>query len=355
MSPNEAKNRLDLIINKSRVDLYKPIQVAETLRNSRLHDNVDFESLETYRRISKSWRDEVTRRLLEKVCTSSAKFQDDIWNDSACHQEVMRALDNENRRTNGAVERYIYLRFQNRQETVGSVITYIYNNNRTSFRLENLLDLFIQSPGIKRSIDKAYEIVTHSLLETVVCGLEAKVTIEIPQRRREMVVEFEDLSLVLLGVSADNLVNKIDAHIYRVGVTNAADRGLDMWANFGPAVQVKHLSLNPEMVNTIVDQVESDHVVVVCKDSDRTVIETITSQIGWGQRVRGIITEINLLHWYEKCLRGRFSTELGDGLLERLQHGFLAEFPHNTRIGEFIEERSYNTISLDEVWSLPDT
>ena len=37
---------------------------------------------------------------------------------------------------------------------------------------------------------------------------------------------------------------KSKANINRIGVTNAADRGLDMWANFGPAIQIKHLSLN---------------------------------------------------------------------------------------------------------------
>ena len=44
------------------------------------------------------------------------------------------------------------------------------------------------------------------------------------------------------------------AHIYRVGVTNAADRGLDMWANFGPAIQVKHLTLDSNATQMIVDQ-----------------------------------------------------------------------------------------------------
>ena len=36
---------------------------------------------------------------------------------------------------------------------------------------------------------------------------------------------------------------KQDARVYRVGVTNAADRGLDMYSNWGPAIQIKHLSL----------------------------------------------------------------------------------------------------------------
>ena len=38
----EAKKRLDSIIKKARVDLYKPIQIAEVLRYSRLGLNKDF-------------------------------------------------------------------------------------------------------------------------------------------------------------------------------------------------------------------------------------------------------------------------------------------------------------------------
>ncbi len=37
----EAKQRLDSIINKGRVDLYKPIQIAEVLHRARLHQDID--------------------------------------------------------------------------------------------------------------------------------------------------------------------------------------------------------------------------------------------------------------------------------------------------------------------------
>lgn len=351
MNACSAKERLDLIIKKSRVDLYKPIQVAETLRHSRLHKDVDFSSLESYRTRSRHWRNDVTRRLLGKVCTSSARFQDDIWNDNAFPTSIITTLNEENLRTDGAVERYIYFKFQERQKTVGSIISYINSSSRQVFHLERLLELFVQSPGIKRSIDKAYEIVTHSLLETVVCSLEAKVTVKVPSHRHGILMEFEDLARVLLGVDSENPSNTIDAHLYRVGVTNAADRGLDMWANFGPAVQVKHLTIDPDKANAIVDQIESDYVVVVCESSDKAVIETIAKQIGWGRRVRGIITEKDLLRWYEKCLRGRFENELGDQLLDRLKQGFLAEFPHIQELSDFLAERSYTEMAISSPWN----
>ena len=52
----EAKARLDLIIAKGRVDLYKPIQVAEVLYRSRTVGDVKPLDPDTYRRQSKQLR-----------------------------------------------------------------------------------------------------------------------------------------------------------------------------------------------------------------------------------------------------------------------------------------------------------
>jgi hypothetical protein len=44
----QAKERLDSIINKGRVDLYKPIQIAEVLRRSRLNGDIVITEISTY-------------------------------------------------------------------------------------------------------------------------------------------------------------------------------------------------------------------------------------------------------------------------------------------------------------------
>lgn len=121
----EAKNRIDAIIKKARVDLYKPIQIAEVLRYSRLHDDIEILNKETYQNKSLRWRDKVTQRLLNKVSTSSARYQHDVWNSTAMPPELLAVLDTENKRTQGGVERYIYLKFSERQETIASIIAYL--------------------------------------------------------------------------------------------------------------------------------------------------------------------------------------------------------------------------------------
>lgn len=93
----QAKARLDLIIAKGRVDLYKPIQIAEVLRRSRLYGDVDVRNVETYRNHSIHWRDAVTDRLVGKHSTSSARYQHDVWNKNAMPPEILSVLDREKR------------------------------------------------------------------------------------------------------------------------------------------------------------------------------------------------------------------------------------------------------------------
>ena len=335
-SVQDAKERLDSLIKKARVDMYKPIQIAEVLRQSRLHGEIDVSVLDTFRNPSLRWRDDVTKRLLGKVSTSSARYQHDVWNETAMPVHFLTTLDKENKRTKGDVERYIYLRFNERQETVAGMIAFIEHTTPRNFSLQELLEKFTRQAGIKRSVDKAYEIVAYSLFETVVSALQATIKVSVPVSSKKILGEFSDLAKVLLGVETGKPSWEADAHIYRVGVTNAADRGLDMWANFGPAIQVKHLTLDGSLAQSIVDQVESDHIVIVCRDADAKVIEVVAKQINWGRRVRGIVSESELIAWYERCMRGENAATLARPLLRRLSDSFKAEFPQAGEMVAFL-------------------
>lgn len=107
ITKEQAKAALDNVIKKSRVHLYKPIQVAEILYRDRVYKDINLLSLEDYRTKSKKWRDEASIVLLGRVSTSSARFQDDLFNENAIPPTVLDVLGKENRRTKGAVEAYI--------------------------------------------------------------------------------------------------------------------------------------------------------------------------------------------------------------------------------------------------------
>ncbi len=57
MNIQEAKQALDKVIDKARVHLYKPIQVAEILHRDRIEKDITLSNLTTYRTTSKKWRD----------------------------------------------------------------------------------------------------------------------------------------------------------------------------------------------------------------------------------------------------------------------------------------------------------
>lgn len=349
----EAKKRLDSIIDKARVDLYKPIQIAEVLHHSRLNPHLlNINDKSTYQNSSLKWRDMVTQQLLGKICTSSARFQHDLWNETAMPPDYLQILDQENRQHLGIVEAYIYSRFQQRQGTVNAIIDYLNNIKPNLFSLTYLLAMFIKESGIRRSIDKAYEIITYALFETIISSLETQITIQIPHHKKELLDSFSDITQVLIGLSSTEQTRTEMAHIYRVGVTNAADRGLDMWANFGIAIQVKHLTLDATLAKEIVNQVESDHIVIVCKNNDAEVIRIITQQIGWGQRVRGIVTESQLIEWYTRCFSEQFIEQLGIPLLTQLRDGFLAEFPQTHSIIGFLNQRQYPSLDHYPLWHI---
>lgn len=151
----QAKVALDAVIKKSRVHLYKPIQIAEILYRDRVFRDIDLLELEDYRTKSKRWRDDVCHVLLGRVCTSSAKFQDDLFNETAIPPVLINELGKENRRTNGGVEAYIYNRFTNKHSQLASALDYCLSSTKESFSVKQFIDSFWSEPGLKRSLVKS--------------------------------------------------------------------------------------------------------------------------------------------------------------------------------------------------------
>ena len=91
----------------------------------------------------------------------------------------------------------------------------------------------------------------------------------------------------------------------------------------------------------------------MCKDSERHVILSLLSQIGWRARIQSIITEIDLIEWYERALTGKFSNQLGDKLIHTFGEEIKNEFPfaENSDFIQFYEERGYHFIE-DDNWKV---
>lgn len=345
-----AKNALDTIIGKGRTHLYKPIQIAEILYHSRKQlAEIEISNLSTYRTTSKHWRDKVSLQLVGSKSTSSARYQDNLFEANAMPPRLLALLDDENKRLNGVVENYIYHRLKERLQDVIDAHTYLAQSSPQSFQLQTFLDYFEQRAGLKRSIDKVYEIVVYALFSTLVDELEAKVTLSLDNPDLDLLADFSLFTHYVLGVSPEQTKITKQAKLYRAGVANAADRGLDMWANFGPVVQVKHLRLDPSRADDMVENIASDELVIVCQTAESDLIRSLLNQVGLP--IKGIITQDNLITWYDLCLI-KYQERMGEKLLYHLNHEFLQEFPILNEILSFLADRNYRPEQLTGFWQL---
>jgi len=348
-SREDAKRALDVVIKKARVHFYKPIQIAEILYRHRTVRDIDLLSVDSYRVKSKEWRDAISLPLLGRICTSSCKYQDDLFSATAIPPDILEMLGRENLRIPGIVESYIYRKFINKYEQLSNALSYCMQSEKSTFSIKKFIDSFWVEPGLRRSIDKIYEIIVYALFQSLSELLDVRVEISINQDKIGILNEFEDFVKKIMAIDISKMKVVQNAKIYRVGVTNAADRGLDMYSNWGPAIQVKHLSLSVELAENIVNSVSSDKVVIVCKDAEMPIIISLLSQIGWRARIQSIVTESDLISWYDKALHGSYSEDLADRLIKILQEEIEEEFPSVSRIPQQILDRHYEKIS-DPYW-----
>ena len=347
---NSAKNALDAVIQKSRVHLYKPIQIAEILFRHRTERGWDLNDLESYRNISKRWRDDVSTLLVGSRSTSSQKYQDNLFEANAVPPGTLARLGATNKRGKGCIEAYIYGALESRLSSVHKVYAYIRTAKSDTFSLKGLVALFQSVPGLRRSTDKMYEILVYALFATIVRALKAQVTLEIGNKDKEILQDFDRFIQTVLGIDAGRTKLVLPAALHRVGVANAADSGLDMWANFGPAIQVKHLTLTPEMTEDITDSVTADRIVIVCLNAEKKAIEGLLRQVGWSERIRGIVTVDDLDDWYATCLNKKYRSNLGKNLLKDVEREFASEFPSSEKITPFMKERGYDKIVMPASW-----
>ncbi len=182
----EAKAALDKVIKKARVHLYKPIQVAEILHRDRIHQDIDLSILDTYRTKSKKWRDIICLKFLGRSSTSSARYQDDLFNKNAIPPEALILLGDENRKKSGVVEAYIYRKFITRYSQMTAGLQYCHEAGVENFNLGTFFDLFDKTPGLKRSIDKVFEIVVYSLFQVLVEELDVSIQVSLNLEKTEI-------------------------------------------------------------------------------------------------------------------------------------------------------------------------
>lgn len=349
----QAKSKLDKVISKARVHFYKPFQIAEILRRHRLGQIEDLSDQESYRNNSRKWRDEVSVELVGRSCTSSARYQDDVFNENACPPEALVALGKHNKATDGEVEVYIYRMFEAKAAAIARILSEIRKATPETFDLASVVKSFEKRKGLKRSLDKVFEITVYALFSTVVKALRLQVSLTIENADPNLIDLFGDFLEKLVGLKKGQTSLVLPASLFRLGSTNAADRGLDMIANFGPAIQVKHITLNHKAMADICDGITADRIVIVCKDAEASTVDAFMKQLGMEERLQAVITLSDLQRWYRICFSPAHRDTLGTLLLKNFIREFVEEFPSLDGMPKFIKKRSYGSLVLSETWAVP--
>ena len=347
-----TKERLDRLIREASVYLYKPILIAEIMHRDRIVKDIDLADPVSYRKVIVDWREIICPRLVGQTPILHWRYLLQMFDEEVLPPAAIIELAEANHHGSGVVEVYIYNRLMSRFGKVAELRTLLVNAETETFDAKRFIDRF-EDMSLRRSIDKAYEIVAYALFETLVKHLKATITISVDGHRRQIPPAFTHFARLVLGVDSAHTEIPQRVRRYCVGTANATDASLDMWANFGLAIQVKHFTLSLDHVGEITDREIAEQIVIVCKEAEIPVIEVVARQTGLKDRIRGFITEADLLDWYDLCKSKKYCSTLGKGLMAELMRQFDIEFPPNNAeaIDAFFSERGYSANILTGQWA----
>lgn len=351
MDVSTAKDEIDTLIGNARFRCYRPIRVAEILYKSRTDSEIEITDPESYRVDSGNWRDQVARRLTGKGSSSSRSYQKDFSN--LISPDHLQTLDRINRENDGIVENYIYRRLRaDKWRGLIAAQEYVSESTIDEFAFDEYMGL-TQESGLEE--DSMLEIAVYALFRGVTRELGAKAKLELESPNREILGDFEDFVETFLGLEGGAVSFETAVDIHRAGQgTYAADKGVDIGTNFGTMVQVKHVTLDTGQARDIEDSAYVDRIVVVCRDAERDVIESVSGQLGF-EKIHGIVTISDLENWYDRCF-GKHDSTLGRKVLTDLRREFEKEFQSGDwrvpDVDDFLDERGYAAEQLDGEWAV---
>lgn len=319
----EALDALDNLIRISRVEMYKPIQVAEVLYRLRTGSKVTALDLDSYKNPSIHWRDSVTERVMGKRSTSSAQFQHHVWGDSAIPPKTLDVLAQINS-ADGSLEKKIYLAVLSKQVELIEFRSKLLNLS-DSEQLQNIFQIF-SNPSLSTSRDRLFEIIVECVFQSLV--QETKLFLSIHG--------FSDKgSNALMALKGLVSAKQIPLKVARLGRTNAADAGIDVWTNFGVLVNIKHREIDLVLLEQILNDTPKGELLIVCKSVSLEALDFLSES---SERNVAFVTIQELWEAVDDISK---TPDTWRYFKEQLQVAFDLEFPMATSLSDFLLERKY--------------
>ena len=101
---------------------------------------------------------------------------------------------------------------------MSTALNYSCNADKKTFDLQEFINLFWNEPGLRRSIDKIYEIIVYSLFSVIVDELDVNIEVSLNPSKLDVLKEFETFAEKIICINSKSTSFKTKANINRVGV-----------------------------------------------------------------------------------------------------------------------------------------
>jgi hypothetical protein len=342
VSPSDARSVVEKMHRRTRGKNFKLVRLGEVLHLERTRpDVIDVQRADTYLKLSREQRDEITRELFGSVSRSNREW-DDIIVPRRNAAPVLATLTRENHRVRAQVEAFIYSLIGADIAAVGNLIDWCETVEPGRFSIADLLSRCRGDDRLRRQMPTLFELVTFAVCATVVEALRIDVALTVsPGRSRSL--KSEPAFRALFGHLLQDQAGRVRrGRLERVSVANAADGGLDIVSNFGLNVQVKHGTLDAKLAQTIARATAVEDLVVVC----RSIAPTFCDCRQTDTRVRGVVTEDDLVRLASRTVGGELGREAEPALRQRIVAELRREFPGVApdRFDRFFKERGYHNV-----------
>ena len=143
------------------------------------------------------------------------------------------------------------------------------------------------------------------------------------------------------GSGAMKLINATDGQakelmLAKIGHTNAADAGLDIWTNFGVVISVKNYNLDVELFQKVLSDTPIGFLVIVCETLSPNLLK-LYKNVSNGRSVM-FITKKELYDDAENIFADKIRSKK---FVARFLYFYDSEFPLTVTLEEFMAERQY--------------
>jgi hypothetical protein len=260
-----------------------------------------------------------------KVSTSSMRFQDDLWNESAIPPTALVALFNANQ--NNRVEEYIYQHVYAKSGQMIHIRKKL-GSTKTVADIEAIFGLFDEE-GLRTSADRLFEVFALTVLQTQIDGSDFTFSLS---GNSSTVSGNTGKKLISIAESQKNVLE-----LAKIGHTNAADAGLDIWTNFGVVVSVKNYNLDEDLLLQVLSDTPVGLLTVICE----TASSHLAKNLGRISKNRPIviITREELIADAGLLLAKEKSAVI---FIQKFISFFDKEFPLATSLESFMLKRNYS-------------